>query len=277
MKSILLLGQSNMAGRGFLNEVPAIINEHIHVLRNGRWQMMGEPIHADRHLAGVGLASSFAQAWSIDHPNESIGLIPCAEGGSAISEWQPGSVLMRHALSEARFAQETSEIIGILWHQGENDCNQDLYQVYESQLKNVIAHVRKGLDLPHVPFIIGGLDHLTHAEGFSRTLTQHAEINHILQTMPQQVPDTYFVTSKWLTMNPDGIHFNAQSLRRFGLRYYEAFKTLTSLYEPLKDEARRVEALYERPFSKNEQMRVEYEKLATGQISFETFSERLKS
>lgn len=106
MKSILLLGQSNMAGRGFLNEVPAIINEHIHVLRNGRWQMMGEPIHADRHLAGVGLASAFAQAWSIDHPNESIGLIPCAEGGSAISEWQPGSVLMRHALSEARLRKK---------------------------------------------------------------------------------------------------------------------------------------------------------------------------
>ncbi|WP_412518717.1 sialate O-acetylesterase [Staphylococcus simulans] len=277
MKSILLIGQSNMAGRGFLNEVPAIINEHIYVLRNGRWQMMGEPIHADRHLAGVGLASAFAQAWSIDHPDESIGLIPCAEGGSAISEWQPDSILMRHALSEARFAQETSDIIGILWHQGENDSNDDLYKVYQAQLKRVIAHVRAELNLPHVPFIIGGLDHLSDPQGFSLTLTQHEAINQILQTMPQQEPDTYFVTAKGLTMNPDGIHFNAQSLRRFGIRYYEAFKTLASLNEPLNDETARVEVLYERPLSKNEQLRVEYEKLATGQISFETFNERLNS
>lgn len=277
MKSILLIGQSNMAGRGFLNEVPAIINEHINVLRNGRWQMMGEPIHADRHLAGVGLASAFAQTWSLDHPDESIGLIPCAEGGSAISEWQPGSVLMRHTLSNARFAQETSEIIGVLWHQGENDCNQDLYQVYEKQLKQVITHIREELDIADVPFVIGGLDHLINAEGFGRTLTQHKAINHILQTIPKQVSDTYFVTSTGLTMNPDGIHFNAQSLRKFGLRYYEAFKTLTSLYDPLKDEDAHVEALYERPLSRNEQMRIEYEKLATGKISFETFNEYLKS
>ncbi|MHD0396528.1 sialate O-acetylesterase [Staphylococcus simulans] len=276
MKSILLMGQSNMAGRGFLNEVPAIINEHLFVLRNGRWQMMGEPIHADRHLAGVGLASAFAQAWSLDHPGEAIGLIPCAEGGSAISEWQPGSVLMRHALSNARFAQETSEIIGVLWHQGENDCNHDLYQVYEAQLKQVITHIREELDIPDVPFVIGGLDHLTNAQGLGRTLTQHEAINHILQTMPNEMPDTYFVSSTGLTMNPDGIHFNAPSLRRFGLRYYEVFKTLTSLYAPLKDEATRVEALYERPLSQNEQMRVAYEKLASGQISFETFQERLK-
>lgn len=40
MKSVLMIGQSNMAGRGFLNEVPMICNERIQMLRNGRWQMM---------------------------------------------------------------------------------------------------------------------------------------------------------------------------------------------------------------------------------------------
>lgn len=37
MKSILLIGQSNMAGRGFTHEVPPIYNERIMMLRNGRW------------------------------------------------------------------------------------------------------------------------------------------------------------------------------------------------------------------------------------------------
>ena len=40
MKSILLIGQSNMAGRGFLDDVQPIINENIKVLKNGRWQFM---------------------------------------------------------------------------------------------------------------------------------------------------------------------------------------------------------------------------------------------
>lgn len=55
MKSVLLIGQSNMAGRGFLNEATPIYNENIIMLE------MAEPIHFDRSVAGVGPAS-FAQA-----------------------------------------------------------------------------------------------------------------------------------------------------------------------------------------------------------------------
>lgn len=40
MKSFLMIGQSNMAGRGFVHEVVPIYNERIQMLRNGRWQMM---------------------------------------------------------------------------------------------------------------------------------------------------------------------------------------------------------------------------------------------
>ena len=80
MKSVLLIGQSNMAGRGFLHEVKPIYNENILMLRNGRWQMMAEPIHFDRSVAGIGPAASFAQAWCNANKNEQVGLIPCAEG-----------------------------------------------------------------------------------------------------------------------------------------------------------------------------------------------------
>ncbi|MGO1300915.1 MAG: sialate O-acetylesterase, partial [Staphylococcus equorum] len=59
MKSILLIGQSNMAGRGFIDSVKPIVDERIQVLKNGRWQMMDEPIHSDRSVAGIGPAASF--------------------------------------------------------------------------------------------------------------------------------------------------------------------------------------------------------------------------
>ncbi|MFR4753388.1 MAG: sialate O-acetylesterase [Enterococcus raffinosus] len=56
MKSVLLIGQSNMAGRGYLTDVPAIYNENTEMLRNGRWQMMTEPLHFDREVSGIGPA-----------------------------------------------------------------------------------------------------------------------------------------------------------------------------------------------------------------------------
>ena len=38
--SVLMIGQSNMAGRGFQNEVEPIDNKRLMVLKNGRWQPM---------------------------------------------------------------------------------------------------------------------------------------------------------------------------------------------------------------------------------------------
>ena len=123
MKSFLMLGQSNMAGRGDFGEVEPIQNPLCKMLRNGRWQPMSEPINPDRQIfgvfhSGVGLAASFADEYA-KHFKEEIGLIPCADGGTSISQWQPGELLFDSAIAQATLAARTSEIVGILWHQGE--------------------------------------------------------------------------------------------------------------------------------------------------------------
>lgn len=59
--SFLMAGQSNMAGRGFLNDVPLIYNEHIKMLRNGKWQTMVEPVNYDRPNSGIGLLPRLQQ------------------------------------------------------------------------------------------------------------------------------------------------------------------------------------------------------------------------
>ena len=41
--SFLLIGQSNMAGRGNIADVERIDNPHLKMLRNGRWQPMIPP------------------------------------------------------------------------------------------------------------------------------------------------------------------------------------------------------------------------------------------
>ena len=59
MHSFLMIGQSNMAGRGFLNDAPAIDTTHIHVLRHGRCQKIFRPLNPDRAFSGSSLVESF--------------------------------------------------------------------------------------------------------------------------------------------------------------------------------------------------------------------------
>ena len=138
MHSILLIGQSNMAGRGHINEVPPIENKRLFVLRNGLWRQMYVPVNADRVTSGTNLAESFADLYARDH-DVSVGIIPCADGGTSLNQWQPGSILFDNAVYQARLASRTSTIAGILWHQGESDCRKDLWQTYEERLVDFFA------------------------------------------------------------------------------------------------------------------------------------------
>ena len=86
-QSVLLIGQSNMAGRGFAEDVEPISDDKITMLNSDKqWVKMQEPIHFDKSAAGVGLAASFAKAF-VDTFDCEIGLIPAAVGGTTIDNW----------------------------------------------------------------------------------------------------------------------------------------------------------------------------------------------
>lgn len=276
MKSVLLIGQSNMAGRGYLHDVAPIYNENIFMLRNGRWQMMTEPIHFDRSVAGVGPAASFAQAWCNANKNEQIGLIPCAEGGSSIDEWSKESTLFRHAVSEAKFAMENSELIAILWHQGESDGRSKKYKNYYHKLNILVNSFRKELGDLEVPFIVGGLGNYLGKSGFGRSCVEYDLINQELLKYVENNRNCYFVTGEKLYPNPDGIHINAESQRRFGIRYFKAYQTKSSIVEPLDNEANMVKELYEREYTMAEKRYITLEQFTLGKSSMEEVMKFLK-
>lgn len=267
MKSVLLIGQSNMAGRGFLSEVTPIYNENIFMLRNGRWQMMTEPIHFDRSVAGAGLAASFAQAWCNENKNEQIGLIPCAEGGSSIDEWNKEGALFRHAVSEAKFAMENSELIAILWHQGESDAHSEKYKNYYQKLNDLIYSIRKELRALEIPFIIGGLGDYLGRSGFGKSCTEYDLINKELCKYTENNKNCYFVTGEKLYSNPDGIHINAESQRRFGIRYFKAYQTRSNILKPLDNEANIIKELCEREHTIAEKRYIALEQFTLGKGS----------
>ena len=231
--SFLLIGQSNMAGRGLLAEAVPVDTKNIKILRNGRWQRMFRPINPDRPFSGVNLAESFAEAYARKYQVE-VGLICCADGGTSLEQWKLGSLLYDNAVSQARLAARTSAIAGILWHQGEADCRPELAATYKERFETMINALRKDLQLYDVPVLVGGLGDFLGRCTLDEKLHNYDQVNAALKRIAEENPMTGFVSAEGLGANPDNLHFNAKSLHEFGLRYFEVF-------EKYRDENKRFE------------------------------------
>lgn len=226
----LLAGQSNMAGRGIIEEIDRTAHPRILALNSeGQWVPAVAPIHFDKKVAGVGLGKSFARSLVEADPDIRIGLIPAACGGSPISSWEPGgyhdqtkSHPYDDAIKRARLALEEGVLKGILWHQGESDSKPEAARVYQEKLEDLIARFREELDAPELPFIIGQLGRFPERpwnEWRERVNTAHINV-------ADNDENAGFVSSAGLTPKSDNTHFDSKSLRTFGKRYADAYRQL---------------------------------------------------
>ncbi len=230
IRSFLLIGQSNMAGRGEYADVVPIKNENCFMLRMGRWQKMSEPINTDRGIfdskpkCGVGPGASFADSVANTY-GWRVGLIPCADGGTKLAQWMPGEVLFDHAAMMTGLATRTSRLAGILWHQGESDCgSEERVAAYKENFIKMITALRRDLGAEDLPLLIGEL-----SENLTEKYNQEERpkrLNVIFHEIAEVLPHTAVVSSAGLTLKSDGLHFNAVSQREFGKRYFEAFDAL---------------------------------------------------
>jgi len=168
-KSIFLLGgQSNMAGRGgVINNrwdgvVPPQSYPNPSIFRLNaklRWVEAGEPLHADidtNHTCGVGPGMSFANTMLANDPGLGpIGLVPCAVGGTSISDWARGGLLFRRLVRRARAAlRDGGTIQALIWYQGERDA---LFREgaleYQGRLERFFSDMRADLQSPMLPII----------------------------------------------------------------------------------------------------------------------------
>lgn len=225
MHSFLLIGQSNMAGRGVMTDLPEIDDPRLKVLRNGRWQPMYRPINGDRPFAGINLAERFAQLYAEKYDVE-VGLICCADGGTSLEQWKPGSLLFDNAVNNAKLAQRTSTIAGVLWHQGEADCAEHLHKTYAKRFEVMMRAFRKELELDDVPFLLGALGDFLKDREVSPLLANYPYVNAALRQVAGENPMTGFVPAEGLTHKGDNLHFSAASLYTFGERYFEVFEQL---------------------------------------------------
>ena len=232
MDAFLLIGQSNMAGRGIIGSVPPIDPRGMmFMLRNGRWVPMSEPINPDRQIfvekdtdyrSGISLAASFAESCA-DRFGQKVGLIPCADGGTSVSEWQPDGVLFDHAVFQTRLAMRSSELKGILWHQGESD-SRDMADVsaYHDRFFAMLDELIARIGAPEsIPVVVGEVSELMAARW-----PYVREMNRVLNGIASERENIGIAKQDGLTIGPDGIHFSGQSYREFGRRYFDAYEKL---------------------------------------------------
>lgn len=226
----LLVGQSNMAGRGVVEAQDQKPHPRVLMLsKEGQWVPAVDPLHFDKPGAGVGLGKTFGQIIAEANPGVTIGLIPCAVGGSPIDTWKPGvfyPATKSHPWDDMVKRVETAlpagTLKGILWHQGEGDSKPMLAETYEAKLHDLIARLRTLVKMPEVPFIVGQMGQF---EGVSWS-PEKVLVDQAHRELPKKVPHTAFVSAEGLKHKGDKIHFDSASFRELGRRYAEAYLQL---------------------------------------------------
>lgn len=210
----LLVGQSNMAGRGQVEEIDREINPRVWSLgKDNQWIPAQEPLHFDIKNRGVGPGLAFAKAMrqAQSDPKANIGLIPAAVGGTLVEWWLPGAErhLFEDALARAKRAQQTGVLRGILWQQGESDSYRDRPAHYRERLLIVLRALRRELNAEDVPIVIGGLGDFLKSP-------LHKDVNVALQAVAGEIPNAVFVPASTKGHIGDQLHFNSAAARENG-------------------------------------------------------------
>jgi len=223
----LLIGQSNMAGRGEITvEYKNEGNENVLMLnKENSWVKAKHPLHFDKpSVAGVGPGLSFGIAMLNKSKGHKIGLIPCAVGGSSIDVWKPGAFDKAtstypydDAMKRLTIAMQSGTIKGVIWLQGESDSDSTKAKDYLSKLKELIGRIRMATNNLKLPFVAGELGQYKE---------QYKNINDVLVVLPDKVEYTAVASSKGLRDKGDKTHFDSPSAEKMGKRFARKMKHL---------------------------------------------------
>ena len=254
---VLLVGQSNMAGRGYAGEDDLTLIPNLLMIRpDFRWQPAVDPVTRDRYvvglfdsakkkiklkdpygivlpgkgekICGVGMGRTFGKLLLAANPGKTVGLIPCAVGGTSVLAWTPGAVdpsdktiyPYDQAIAKAREAQKSGKIVAILWHQGESDAARHTPE-YREKLQTIIANFRRDLNLgAEVPFIAGEIVDFNP----EKNQGSYEIINQALAEIAQADSSFRLVKLQGMHHRGDKLHFDTASYHEMGKRYFDAYQ-----------------------------------------------------
>lgn len=161
----LLIGQSNMAGRGkMIAEDTTKFIPGVFVLNaEGRVEKAQSPlnrysnIRKELSMQQIGPGVGFGERLHT-LTGRKILLVVNAKGGSSIKEWEPGieGSFTDASLQRAKQALRYGKLKGILWHQGETDADMPTKE-YAERFSKMISAIRISLGNAEVPVLVGEL------------------------------------------------------------------------------------------------------------------------
>lgn len=256
----ILAGQSNMQGSGRTPDT--LSNPHIWMMNmDDKWSIARSPVHrifearapaypiafhelsADPEksmektlalfrekgeeskyepIGGTGPGLFFARHLQ-ENTKKSVGLIPCALGGSTIKQWSPqGKVLGDSSLYGAMLNRARSagleHIKGMIWYQGESEGIIGEPDTYEEKLLQFIDAVREDLKQPDLPIIIIQIGRLNSRN--PKMGKDWEAIRNIQQKVVKARPSLYITSAIDLELD-DVAHLSTESNKRLGARIGE--------------------------------------------------------
>lgn len=232
----LLIGQSNMAGRGNIEAQDTITDPNVFMLNKAsEWVPAKSPLHFDKSVAGTGLGLTFGKIMAKESKRK-VGLIPCAVGGTSISMWMPGAydkVTKTHpyddAIRRTKVALKSGDLKGILWHQGEGDASKEKAALYEQRFDSLILNLQHDLsvDISSIPLVVGELGRF-----YCERNSGGNQINLVLKHIAETQKNRALVSSEGLIHKGDSVHFDAASQRELGKRYAKKVLKLSQNLNP---------------------------------------------
>lgn len=219
----LLIGQSNMAGRGKVDDESRKTTPRVVMLtKDLKWVPATDPLHFDKPGAvGVGPGLEFGKQMAESNPQARIGLIPCAVGGTSIKTWVPGAedkATKTHPyddmLKRVQEAQKAGVLKGILWHQGEADVGSG--EQYGQRLAELIARLRLEFKTPDVPFVASELTAFR-----TPIAAQTGKFNDVLNGLAKTEKHYACISAGGLDHKGDQLHYSTESARTLGRRFAE--------------------------------------------------------
>lgn len=233
----VLMGQSNMSGRGVVADAPLELrtpDPRIMLYGNdGVWKPAVEPVDAYEGqidavstdlIAAVGPALAFARALAGESERRII-LVPCAKGGSAIGQWTPSTdraTLYGSCLARVSEAAPRGRLAGLLWYQGETDAERpDRAAAWASNFTQVVQAFRADIGAPDLKVLVVGLGDRPLTGPYAGRFGSWAVVQGAQASLA--LPNHVHVSAAGLPMNEDQLHLSTAGQIALGRRMAEAW------------------------------------------------------
>lgn len=234
----LLMGQSNMSGRGAPGEALAgELDPDPRILVYGNdeaTRIAAEPLDVDRgqvdavsadRQAGVGPGLAFAKALVAARPGAKVLLVPCAKGGSTIAQWATNpsrSSLYGSCVARAHAAERSGRVAGALWYQGESDAaSEDLVVAWPSKFAQLVADLRRDLSLGDLCIIAVSIGDAPANGPYAARFPAWRAMQAAQTSL--HLPNAYVVPAAGLPRNADELHLSTAGQIDLGRRLAAAW------------------------------------------------------